>query len=298
MTVPLIYKGTAIGVLDIEHTRLHYFTEDHERAMTTLAAQIAIALENAQLYQRVAQQEQRLERDLAMAREVQLRLLPPAKPQHKRAEFAARFLPARTIGGDLYDFLQYDVNRSAIALGDVSGKAAPAALYAALVSGIMRSVANRHLSPSEMLRTLNDALQERKLDSQYVTMLYGLWNDENLTIQIANGGSVQPLFCRGEEIETIHAEGFPLGMFPNATWEEFSISTQPGDSVVFFSDGIVDAQNAAGEMFGAERLIATVKKHHHKSASRLAESILTDVGRFQGKRDRFDDETVVVLRVI
>jgi sigma-B regulation protein RsbU (phosphoserine phosphatase) len=298
MTVPLIYKGRAIGVLDLEHSRLHYFTEDHERAMTTLAAQIAISLENAQLYQRVMQQEQRLERDLAMAREVQLRLLPPAKPQHKRAEFAARFLPARTIGGDLYDFLQYDPNRSAIALGDVSGKAAPAALYAALVSGIMRSVASQHLSPSEMLRTLNDALQERKLDSQYVTMLYGLWNDENLTIQIANGGSVQPLFCRGEEIETIRAEGFPLGMFPNATWEEFSISTQPGDSVVFFSDGIVDAQNSAGEMFGNDRLIATVKKHHHKSASKLAESILTDVGRFQGKKERFDDETVVVLRVI
>ena len=298
MTVPLIYKGRAIGVLDVEHTRLHYFTEDHERAMTTLAAQIAIAVENAQLYQRVTQQEQRLERDLAMAREVQLRLLPPAKPQHKRAEFAARFLPARTIGGDLYDFLTYDANRSAIALGDVSGKAAPAALYAALVSGIMRSVASQHLSASEMLRTLNDALQERKLDSQYVTMLYGVWNDENLTVQIANGGSVQPLFCRGEEIETIRAEGFPLGMFPNATWEEFSISTQPGDSVVFFSDGIVDAQNSQGEMFGNDRLIATVKKNHHKSASKLAESILTDVGRFQGKRDRFDDETVVVLRVI
>jgi sigma-B regulation protein RsbU (phosphoserine phosphatase) len=278
MTVPLIYKGTAVGVLDIEHTRLHYFTEDHERAMTTLAAQIAIALENA--------------------REVQLRLLPPTKPQHQRAEFAARFLPARTIGGDLYDFLPYDANRSAIALGDVSGKAAAAALYAALVSGIMRSVASQHLSPSEMLKTLNDTLQERKLDSQYVTMLFGVWNDENLTIQIANGGSVQPLFCHGEEIETIRAEGFPLGMFPNATWEEFSIATQPGDSVLFFSDGIVDAQNAAGEMFGNDRLIATVKKHQHKSASKLAESILADVGRFQGKRDRFDDETVVVLRVI
>jgi sigma-B regulation protein RsbU (phosphoserine phosphatase) len=297
MTVPLLYKGTAIGVLDIEHTRAHFFTEDHERAMTTLAAQIAIALENAQLYQRVAQQEQRLERDLAMAREVQLRLLPPTRPEHQRAEFAARFLPARTIGGDLYDFLPYDAQHSAIALGDVSGKAAAAALYAALVSGIMRSVAGQHLSPSQMLKTLNDALQERKLDSQYVTMLFGVWNDENLTLQIANGGSVQPLFCRGEEIETIKAEGFPLGMFPNATWEEFSIATQPGDSVIFFSDGIVDAQNRAGEMFGNERLIATVKKHHHKSASKLAESILTDVGRFQGKRDRFDDETVVVLRV-
>jgi sigma-B regulation protein RsbU (phosphoserine phosphatase) len=298
MTVPLLYKGTAIGVLDIEHTRAHFFTEDHERAMTTLAAQMAIALENAQLYQRVAQQEQRLERDLAMAREVQLRLLPPAKPHHQRAEFAARFLPARTIGGDLYDFLPYDTHRSAIALGDVSGKAAAAALYAALVSGIMRSVAGQHLSPSQMLKSLNDALQERRLDSQYVTMLFGVWNDENLTLQIANAGSVQPLFCRGEEVETIHAEGFPLGMFPNATWEEFSIAMQPGDSMVFFSDGIVDAQNGAGEMFGSDRLTATVKKHRNKSASKLAESILSEVGRFQGKRDRFDDETVVVLRVV
>jgi sigma-B regulation protein RsbU (phosphoserine phosphatase) len=298
MAVPLIYKGRSIGVLDIEHSRAHYFTEDHERALTTLAGQIAISLENAQLYQRVAQQEQRLERDLAMAREVQLRLLPPKKPQHKRAEFAARFVPARTIGGDLYDFLQYDANRSAVALGDVSGKAAPAALYAALVSGIMRSVASRKLSPAPMLKTLNDALQERKLDSQYVTMLFALWNDENLTMQIANAGAVQPLFCRGEEIETIQAEGFPLGMFPSGTWDEFSISTQPGDSVIFFSDGIVDAQNAAGEMFGNDRLVACVKKNQHKTASKLAESILNEVGRFQGKRDRFDDETVVVLRVI
>jgi phosphoserine phosphatase RsbU/P len=298
MAVPLVYKGRGIGVLDIEHSRAHYFTEDHERAVTTLAGQIAISLENAQLYQRVAQQEQRLERDLAMAREVQLRLLPPKKPQHKRAEFAARFLPARTIGGDLYDFLQYDANRTAVALGDVSGKAAPAALYAALVSGIMRSVAGRKLSPAPMLKSLNDALQERKLDSQYVTMLFALWNDENLTLQIANAGAVQPLFCSGETVETIKAEGFPLGMFPNATWEEFSIATQPGDSIIFFSDGIVDAQNAGGDMFGNERLIACVKKNHHKSASRLAESILTEVGRFQGKRDRFDDETVVVLRVV
>src|SRR6202012_4761537 len=119
MAVPLIYKGKVIGVLDIEHTRTHYFNEDHARAMSTLAAQIAIAIENAQLYQRVTHQEQRLEGHLARAREVQLRLLPPAKPQHKNAEFSARFVPARTIGGDLYDFLTYDPNRSAIALGDV-----------------------------------------------------------------------------------------------------------------------------------------------------------------------------------
>jgi sigma-B regulation protein RsbU (phosphoserine phosphatase) len=298
MAVPLIYKGDVIGVLDIEHTRTNYFNEDHERAVTTLAAQVAISIENARLYQRVTQQEQRLERDLAMAREVQLRLLPPAKPKHKRAEFSARFVPARTIGGDLYDFLQYDENHSAVALGDVSGKAAPAALYAALVSGIMRSVSNQHLSPSEMLRTLNDALQERRLDSQYVAMLFAVWNDENLTVQIANAGAVQPLFCRGGEIETVKAEGFPLGLFPNAEYEEFSLSTQPGDSLIFFSDGIPDAQNVAGDMFGEDRLIACVRKNWQKPASKIADAIIGEVAKFQGKRDRFDDETVVILRVL
>lgn len=298
MAMPLIYKGKVIGVLDIEHTRAHFFNEDHERALTTLAAQIAISIENARLYQRVAQQEQRLESDLAMAREVQLRLLPPFKPKHARAEFAAKFLPARTLGGDLYDFVPYDANRTAIVLGDVSGKAAPAALYAALVSGIMRSEATAHLSPSEMLKTLNDSLQERRVDSQYVTMLYSVWNDENQTLQIANAGSVQPLFCREGEVETVKAEGFPLGMFPNVRYEEFTLSTQPGDSLIFFSDGLADAQNAAGDMFGTERLMAVVQKHQHKSAGKIAEAIFNEVGKFQKGVERFDDETVVVLRVL
>jgi len=298
MAVPLIYKGKVIGVLDVEHTRTNYFNEDHERAMTTLSAQIAISIENAQLYQRVAHQEQRLERDLAMAREVQLRLLPPVKPQHKHAEFSTRFIPARTIGGDIYDFVRYDANRSSVVLGDVSGKATAAALYAALVSGIMRSAASRLLSPSELLESLNDSLQERKVDSQYVVMLYSLWNDENRTLQIANAGATQPLFCRNGEVDTVHAEGFPLGMFPNVKYEEFSISTQPGDSLIFFSDGITDAQNAADEMFGDERLKAIVKKNAQKSASKIADAILSEVARFQGERERFDDETVVVLKVL
>ena len=298
MTMPLIYKGKVIGILDIEHTRAHFFNEDHERALATLAAQIAISIENARLYQRVAQQEQRLESDLAMAREVQLRLLPPFRPKHARAEFAARFVPARTLGGDLYDFVPYDANRTAIVLGDVSGKAAPAALYAALVSGIMRSAASAHLSPSEMLKTLNDSLQERRVDSQYVTMLYSVWNDENQTLQIANAGSVQPLFCREGEVDTVQAEGFPLGMFPDVKYEEFTLSTQPGDSLIFFSDGIADAQNDQGDMFGEDRLMAVVKKYQHKSASKIAEAIFNEVGKFQKGIERFDDETVVVLRVL
>jgi sigma-B regulation protein RsbU (phosphoserine phosphatase) len=297
MVVPLIYKNRVIGVLDLEHTRPNYFNEEHERVMITMAATVAISIENARLYQRVAQQEQRLENDLAMAREVQLRLLPQKKPQHAHAEFATRFLPARTIGGDLYDFLKYDRDRTGIALGDASGKATPAALYSALVSGIMRAGAPGFPAPAEMLTLLNDSLQERGLDAQYITMLYAVWNDENQTLQIANAGAVQPLFCRAGEVETIQAEGFPLGLFPQVNYEEFTLSTRPGDAIIFFSDGIVDAQNAAGEMFGTQRLIDVVKEHLHESASELADAIMHDVGQFQGGIDRFDDETVVILKV-
>jgi sigma-B regulation protein RsbU (phosphoserine phosphatase) len=298
MAVPLIYKSKVIGVMDIEHTRPHYFNEDHERAITTLAAQIAVSIENARLYQRIAQQEQRLEHDLAMAREVQLRLLPPSLPKHDHAEFAAKFLAARTIGGDIYDFLNFDSSGTGIVLGDVSGKAAAAALFAAVVSGVIRSLADPSLSASAMLEALNDALQERRLDSQYVAMIYAVWNDSNQTLQIANAGATQPIFCRGGEIETVRAEGFPLGMFPSAKYDEFNLATRPGDSIVFFSDGIPDAQNAAGEMFGDEMLMRVVAENQHKSAADLAETILAEVTEFQGDVDRFDDETVVVLRVI
>ena len=297
LIVPLFYKGRVIGVLDLEHTRPGFFNEEHERTLTTLAAQVAIAIENARLYQAVRAQERQLEKDMATAREVQLRLLPAEPPKHKNAELAVRFLPARSIGGDLYDFLNYGRGKTAIVLGDVSGKAAPAALFAALVSGIMRSAAKDRPGPAQMLTLLNDSLQERKLDSQYVVMLYALWNDENRTLQVANSGAAQPIVLRACESVPVKAEGFPLGMFPNVTYDEFNLATQPGDAVVFVSDGILDAENANDEMFGQERLEAVLCSHRGKPAGEIADAILNEVTRFQDGKDRFDDETIIVLRV-
>ena len=233
-----------------------------------------------------------------MAREVQLRLLPPEAPSHPHAEMAVRFLPARTIGGDLYDFIDYGPNRTAIVLGDVSGKGAPAALFATLVSGIMRAAAHLVRSePAQMLAGLNVALQERKLESQYVTMVFTVWNDENRTLQVANSGAVQPIFCRAGQLVTVQAEGFPLGMFPNATYEELSVATQPGDAIVFVSDGILDAENEKEEMYGQERLAALLCASRELPAQEIADAILADVARFQGSKERFDDETIIVLRV-
>jgi sigma-B regulation protein RsbU (phosphoserine phosphatase) len=297
LIIPLFYKGRVIGVLDLEHTRPGYFNEEHERVLTTLAAQVAISIENARLYQAVRRQEAQLERDIAMAREVQLRLLPTTAPEHVHADMAVRFLPARTIGGDLYDFIDYGPNRTAIVLGDVSGKAAPAALFAALVSGIMRSAAAHRLDPAQMLGSLNDSLQERKLDSQYVTLLFALWNDENQTLQVANSGAIQPIVCHEGESTTVKAEGFPLGLFPSVTYDEFHLATHPGDAIIFVSDGILDAENDQLEMYGDERLAALLCAHRGLPAVDIADAILADVARFQGGHDRFDDETIIVLRV-
>jgi sigma-B regulation protein RsbU (phosphoserine phosphatase) len=297
LVVPLFYKGRVIGVLDLEHTRPGFFNEGHERMLTTLAAQVAIAIENARLYQAVRRQERQLERDIAMAREVQLRLLPSTAPEQPNAEMAVRFLPARTIGGDLYDFLDYGPGRTAIVLGDVSGKAAPAALFAALVSGIMRSAALHHPEPAQMLATLNHALQERKLDSQYVTLLFALWDDESRTLTVSNSGAIQPVYCRGGQSSTVRAEGFPLGLFPDVVYDEIRVETQPGDAIIFVSDGILDAENEQGEMYGDERLAGLLCAHRDLPAQDIADAILADVARFQGAQDRFDDETIIVLRV-
>jgi sigma-B regulation protein RsbU (phosphoserine phosphatase) len=297
LIVPLFYKGRIIGVLDLEHTRVGFFTEEHERVLTTLAAQVAIAIENARLYQTVHRQERQLERDIAMAREVQLRLLPPAAPAMENAELAVRFLPARSIGGDLYDFVDYGPGRLAIVLGDVSGKAAPAALFAALVSGIMRSEAQLQPQPAQMLALLNDAIQERKLESQYVTMLYAVWSDQSRILQVANSGAVQPVFCRQGQASTVHAEGFPIGLFPSVTYDEISVPTEPGDVVIFISDGILDAEDAQGEMYGQDRLNALLCGHRELPAQEIADAILADVAIFLGQQDHFDDETVIVLKV-
>ncbi len=297
LIVPLFHKGRVIGVLDLEHTRTGFFNEEHERMLTTLGAQVAIAIENARLYQAVRRQERQLERDIAMAREVQLRLLPTAAPEMTNAEMAVRFLPARTIGGDLYDFVDYGPGQTAIVLGDVSGKAAPAALFAALVSGIMRSAAQQQPGPAQMLATLNDAIQERKLESQYVTMLFAVWNDQSRTLKVSNSGAVQPVVCRAGASETVRTEGFPLGMFPNVAYDELVVAVGPGDVVVFVSDGIIDAENAEDEMYGPERLSSLLCSQREHSAPEIADAILADVSSFLGEQDRFDDETIIVLKV-
>ena len=297
LAVPLIYKDNVIGVLDLEHTRKGFFTEDHRRTITTLAAQLAIAIENARLYEQIARQEKRLERDLALARELQFRLLPQSVPKLANLDIAARFLPARAIGGDLYDFVDYSLSRTALVIGDVSGKGAPAAIYAALVSGILRSHAPIEPSPAEMLSAVNFSLGERRIDGQFVSLIYVVWDDSNRTLQVANSGLPRPIYWHDGKAEIVEATGLPLGLFDDAEYEEFNFKTKPGDVFVFYSDGILDARNKAGDMFGRSRVEQIVAECNAESAEALVSSIFAAVAEHVGNEDAFDDQTVVAIRV-
>lgn len=298
LCIPLIYKGKVIGVLDIEHTRKGYFTEDHVRIMTTLAAQVAIAIENATLYEQIARQEQRLEQDLALARELQFRLLPQKLPLFRHAEVASRFAPARQVGGDLYDFVKYSGQGvTGIAVGDVSGKGAPAAIYAALVSGIARSHASEEPSAAGMLEAINLSLSERPIEGQYVSMIYAIWDDNQRLLQIANSGLPRPIHWHGGKVEAIQATGLPIGLFNDATYEEFNLHGQPGDVFLFFSDGILDATSSKGKLFGRHRLEKIVHEKAHRSAEELVDIIFTAVSAHAEGVEAFDDQTIVALKV-
>jgi sigma-B regulation protein RsbU (phosphoserine phosphatase) len=298
LCVPLIYKERVIGVLDIEHTRRGYFNDDHVRIMTTMAAQVAIAIENATLYERIARQEQRLEKDLALARELQFRLLPQKRPALKHAEVAARFAPARQIGGDLYDFLKYSGRGTiGIAVGDVSGKGAPAAIYAGLVSGTMSSHALEEPPAAHMLEAMNLSLSERPIEAQYVSMIYAIWNDSDRSLQVANSGLPMPLHLSEGKFTEIPVTGLPIGLFASAQYEAKTIRCKPGDVCLFFTDGITDATSSKGNMFGRGRLEKVVLKHAHRSADEIAQAIFTAVSDHAKNVEAFDDQTIVVLKV-
>jgi sigma-B regulation protein RsbU (phosphoserine phosphatase) len=299
LCVPLVYKGEVIGVLDLEHTRRNFFTGEHARVVKTLAAQVAISIENARLYEKIERQELRLEKDLLLARELQYRLLPQKIPQPGKAEIAARSVPARRIGGDFYDYVSYAATEStALTIGDVSGKGAPAAIYEALVSGILQSHAAEEPGAAEMLTRINTSLAERPIAAQFVSIIYALWSETDRTLRIANSGLPYPFRCgKTGKAELVEISGLPLGLFQSAEYDEITFRTQPGDVFLFFSDGIPEALNDAGVEFGMKRLARALESHRKGSANEIVDAIFEHVNAFVGNVEAFDDQTVAVLKI-
>jgi phosphoserine phosphatase RsbU/P len=295
VAVPLIMQDRVVGVMDLESDRMGYFTEEHVRTLALLAPQIATSLENARLYEELAQRQRRMEEDLKAAREVQTWLLPTEPPELGNLEVAIGLRPAREISGDIYDFATHDDNHVTLAFGDVSGKGAAAALYGSLMAGLLRTMAARRHSPATLMKDLNDTLVGRKVEARYVTLLLMLWHPHSYRFNMANAGALPPMVCRSGDILKLRVEGVPLGLLPDREYEEISLQAAPGDVIVLYSDGIVDHLSPAGDEYGRARLSDLVRRHSNLTSQEVKQAIFADLDRFNP--EPFDDQTLVVLKV-
>lgn len=297
LAIPMIFKGKVIGVLDLESPQLHYFTEEHVQTLTILAANLAVSLENARLYEQVARDEARMERDLQAAKRIQGALLRPVPADDYGLDVAARYLSAREVCGDLYDFLRYGPQQLGIALGDVSGKGTAAALYGAVSIGIMRSLAPQKLQPAEMLRQMNQLVGERRIEGRFMTACFATWQKGRQKLRVANAGQSQPLLYKSGRCDRIELTGFPLGIFEDVSYDEWGVTLESGDILVFHSDGIAETYNSEGQLFGTERLRKLIEQHHEISAAEMADRVLNEVDWFSQSAPLSDDRTLVVMKV-
>jgi phosphoserine phosphatase RsbU/P len=300
LVVPLLLQDRLVGVLDLESTEANAFTSEHERMLATLGSYIAIALENARLFEESRGNEHRLQDDLATAREIQRQLLPTGAREVPGLDLASVYCSARELGGDFYDFLPYGEGRLAIALGDVSGKGTAAALFASLAVGILREHVIQHpCPPAEVLAMLNRRLHAARLESRFIATVFSVYDAGTRRLTLANSGGPYPILVRDGIVQSIRVSGIPLGLYPDTEYEEITLDLQPGDTVLFASDGILESENAQQEEFGFDRLsavLASVSPKH--SASDVADKIMTATNHHSGEGVApGDDRTLLVLRV-
>jgi sigma-B regulation protein RsbU (phosphoserine phosphatase) len=304
LVIPLLTKDRCIGVFDLESPELAAFTPRHKEILSILASQAAVAIENARLYETVRDNELRLEREIEFARRVQLALLPSSPPRKlKGVEVAARFEPARQIGGDLYDFLSPDPGTLVIAVGDVSGKGVPAALYGAFAGEIVRSRTFRRRfttirsSPAGVLASMNAILHERNLEEYFCTLCYASFDLKRRQLVIANSGLPYPIRRTGGKSGPIEMPGVPLGSFPGTEYEEQTFDLKAGDIYVFCTDGIYETEDAQGREFGAGRVIKILDKFADQPAQQLVDAIFESVAKFRFYGPAADDMTAVAVKI-
>jgi len=300
LAIPLVFGDQLIGVIDLESTELDYFTEYHQQMLSALASNIATALVNARMHARVLRDEQRFERELNTAREIQRGLLPRATPRIAGLEIGAACMPARELGGDFYDFLRYPDGSLAFAVGDAAGKATPAALMAAMAVGMLRGhVMEQPGEPTAVLRELNAQLEQVGLDGQFVALTYGLYDPQTRRLQISNAGLPHALLVRAGRIEEIAIDGVPLGLLSDREYAKRDVEIESGDVVVVCSDGLTEAENEREESFDTERLQEVVEKLLPCAAQQMAEGLSHAALDFAGGAAfQRDDYTVVVLKFV
>src|SRR5215204_1901312 len=300
VVVPLVSQGELIGLLNLgPRLSQQEYSADDRKLLNDLATQTAPAVQVAQLVrqqQQQAQERERIEQELRVARLIQQTLLPKHVPDLPGYQLAAYYQPAREVGGDFYDFLEFDNGQLGLVVGDVTDKGVPAAIVMATTRTMLRASAQRLFPPAEVLKRANDALVADIPPNMFITCLYAILDTESGHLVYANAGHDQPyLRHHGSDVEELRARGMPLGLMPGMEYEEKEITLEKGESVLFYSDGLVEAHDPQHEMFGFPRLQGLVGTHRSGGSS-LIDFLLSELTHFTGEDwEQEDDITLVTL---
>ncbi|MGI8910345.1 MAG: PP2C family protein-serine/threonine phosphatase [Rubrobacteraceae bacterium] len=299
VVVPLVSQGELIGLLNLgPRLSQQEYSADDRKLLSDLASQTAPAVRVAQLVRQQkqeAQERERIEQELRVARLIQQTLLPKSLPDTPGYELAAHYQPAREVGGDFYDFLELDDGRLGLVVGDVTDKGVPAALVMATTRTLLRAVAGRIDSPGEVLERVNDVLYPDIPPNMFVTCLYAILDRETGRLHYANAGHDLPYMKHEGGAKELRATGMPLGLMPGMGYEEKEVFLKPGESVLFYSDGLVEAHDPRREMFGFPRLQGFVGAH--PGGATLVDFLLSELRRFTGEGwEQEDDITLVTLQ--
>jgi serine phosphatase RsbU (regulator of sigma subunit) len=295
MCAPIIANDEALGIIHLDTTRQdRQFTLDDLDLLAAVTNQTAFAIANARLHRKLLLQE-RTERDLHLARQVQQSFLPRHFPEVAGMQFCASYKAALEVGGDFYDFIPLAGGRLAIVVGDVAGKGIPAALLMARMSSAVREFALTEDDPRRVVARVNERLAAMDAEGAFITLIFALLDPRSRALQMVNAGHPPPLLRKGAggQVSEIHScTNFPVGVMPGAEFEAESFRIEPGDFVCLYSDGITEAMNAQKDGYGDARL-KSVAALPAASAAEWMENILKDVHAYVGGAYQSDDLTLV-----
>jgi phosphoserine phosphatase RsbU/P len=308
LAVPLRTRSEILGVLLLgDSSERAGFSADEKQVLHACADQFALMIENARLTDRVVEQET-LRRDIALASDVQRRLLPDAPPRDEWADFAAISVPARRIGGDYYDFVELRDKEIGIALADVSGKGVAAALIMSVVQASLRIIASEgDVSPPRLVARMNQFVHRSTPSSKYATFFYAQLDPQRRQLRYVNAGHNAPYLLRASrlsktdstspEIEQLSVGGTVVGMFPDMDYEEATVELCAGDVLLAFTDGVPEAHNPENEEFGEERLQQLLRETAHLPADKISARISAEMKDWIRDAEQYDDLTFIVMKV-
>lgn len=298
MVAPIISNTEVIGVFDLESDELNAYSDDDLQVLLLLASQVAIIIEKVMLHEQLIEKK-RLQGQLEVARQVQLELLPARDPELDGYDISAYNYPTEEVSGDYYDWVQIFEDQIGLVIADVSGKGVPAALLMAFLRASLRAATHIGYSPHISMAKVNYLLWESIERNQFVTAFYGILDATNKTLSYTNAGHNPPLLLdKDGNAKFIDKGSLPLGMFKDTRYHEYYLTTEPGDVLVLYTDGVTEAQNPKGEEFGRQRLADAVRRSQQLSARELIAAVENEVLDWTGGVGATDDVTFFVIKAV